>query len=427
MSFYAHLLGHNMENKFNISLLTNSLQTDNKCENSLLRLLSLYESLRTNPQTVSYINRFSTYYNTFSSENFNKYSRNKKIPIINYDESFKKIQVRLDELPPYFEDSFIKGEMQSVLHHLNVKDTSYHYFLFYFIDFLHSLLCLMIVHYLKDDKDIPSFDYSTLQQLNRSLEKDFLRFYRGQSHFSYGLIPSILRNLPVSHPPIINSDYITSLYDSSGFKKEYEKTISKINNYPFDYKFLAYMQHSVSFSPLLDATKSSVIASVFATNFPTNGNINDYNFSDASIFAFKIPKNGFILSENLLKDEFRVEILDKLTPYSKVMGYPLYEVPLGLLVPKFLLFLNETNDRMVYQKGVFFYLYHGLIVNNQILINYQQSNNIIINENQSATVFKYKIWQQDKESLLKSCIRNYPEYRMEYLMNPYLYFSDKSI
>ena len=80
--------------------------------------------------------------------------------------------------------------------------------------------------------------------------------------------------------------------------------INNITNYQMiDYNFISYMQHSVSFSPLLDITTKSEIGLQFALN--TGSNREQYDNIASSLFYITSDKN-IINKENEINEILEV-------------------------------------------------------------------------------------------------------------------------
>ena len=273
-------------------------------------------------------------------------------------------------------------------------------------------------------KKISSYDH---------LDIDEKVFFRGQSDYEWGLIPSMFRNY------IFNTEYdgeevdiktMFEKYDKSGLIEKYNNTIAKkkINNYyDLDYGFISYMQHSLSYSPLIDITSKLEIGVQFALG--NKSDVNKYLGVHSAVFAFKknidYKENKEININQLLKNEFRVILLkSKIKPGSKMKieksngDYKLLDfttIPkiIEILTPKYVIIEQMKNDRMKYQHGKFILFYNYVLVNNYSIAYY-------LNKNFKST--KYKILRKSKNGLHNYVNKKWPQYNMDYLLNPYDYF-----
>lgn len=261
------------------------------------------------------------------------------------------------------------------------------------------LYILLLIYY--------SYGYVTIshkQYIANSFNKLYKFYYRGVSNESFDLIPSMYRNIKEKHI-IINNDYINKKYLENNFIFKYEKVFGKIDNYD---DFYEYMQHSCSFSPLLDFTTDIDIAKVFATNY--YGDINSYRKDNAAIYLFQ---NDIEITKSAIRE---IEIYNgKLTINSTIFGKPLCLCTLDDFKIEYNILSNESNDRMKYQKGVFIDFRKAVIVNNHLCC----SNNL--------RFVKVIIGEKDKEEIYNSIVNRKPEYKYEYLMDPYSIFNKIAI
>ena len=81
-------------------------------------------------------------------------------------------------------------------------------------------------------------------------------FFRFESQYLWDISPSLIRNLNVKGDLDISYETLLKLYSENGFDgsliNKYKKFFAESSNtesFNIDYKFLAWMQHSVSYSP----------------------------------------------------------------------------------------------------------------------------------------------------------------------------------
>ncbi len=243
------------------------------------------------------------------------------------------------------------------------------------------------------------------------------RYYRGQSNYKYGLIPSIYRNL--DYNGIISKETLEKLYYDSGLLEKYTRLINDVPigvNYPF----AAFMQHSAAYSPLLDFTTNRDIATVFATA-PYDMNYNDYCNNDASLFILNWNQSIEATTEFLDFSNHNIQFYkSKLKFDSQIFGKPLYLCNIDDFLVKTHCCILPTNDRMKYQKGLFLYFEKCVIANGILFFPYQQ-----------GLIEKIKIPSNDKlkskKELYKQITTSNPEIGIEHLLNPYLYFTEYAL
>ena len=131
---------------------------------------------------------------------------------------------------------------------------------------------------------------------NLSDSGDMLYFFRGQEDFSWNITPSLIRNLKVAkgHGLYIDINSMYSLYSennySNSLKEKYNKTFEKrpvIYARDINYYFLSWMQHAVSYSPLVDFTSDYAVASSFAVRA---NNPNLFLYNDSAIYILELSK-----------------------------------------------------------------------------------------------------------------------------------------
>lgn len=293
-------------------------------------------------------------------------------------------------------------------------------------------------------------------------------FYRGQKDASWSLICSLVRGLKSSELSkdkigesckIGDNTNITCLRmrDIEDLYKENNNMFSPFRKYfdNFDdnqknsYDFLAFMQHSIQYSPLIDLTADIKVALTFAlqTNDPTT-----YMFKDSSLFKFECKTNQDKIcpldSHRMIIDDFKSRVLECIfthnTPceneFTKFNGTEIYIIDTKLSIgsktkivfggdsrelncytnfKKFLdteyYFLNiPTNDRMRIQKGKFLFLNKYLVVNGEVFVS---------NFSKDFTITKSIIPKDIKNKILKN-LRKIKDLRQCNLMNPYSIFEE---
>ena len=295
-----------------------------------------------------------------------------------------------------------------------------------------KLLCQCSLIYMLQDyrvkdfvKDQPS-DLETIAAPNS--------FYRGQSNYDWRMTPSMIRNLPFSAQ--IDYNFLVYRYQTLGLSEKYYKIFKiAITERPaLDYEMVAFMQHAVSYSPLLDFTKEFRIARSFS--LANSNQFNIFENSDSSVFWIKSQNHTTILNkrediDSFLTKGFSAIALDRKTiGFGEVINYQkvdskgnvtldsisfktFYEIVQNL-TPKFIIIDQATNDRMKYQQGVFLLFYDYVSVNG--IIFYELCSGL--------DVYKCRIKKSEKRKLLERVYKETRYEDFEHLMNPYLYFNE---
>ena len=86
-------------------------------------------------------------------------------------------------------------------------------------------------------------------------------FFRGQQNSEWRLIPTCLRTLKENI--IFDHDYYISRLEKSGLNSKYREEI-KFRSDESEYYQYAFIQHTCSFSPMIDFTREECIAGAFA-------------------------------------------------------------------------------------------------------------------------------------------------------------------
>lgn len=271
------------------------------------------------------------------------------------------------------------------------------------------LKCLLILFLCSS-----SFEYDYSEENLRIIKKYSIGdlYYRGHSDCSYKIIPSMIRSLGKTQ--IVDYPVIEKLYDESGLFKKYKSHINSAA--VVDYDFCSFVQHATSYSPLIDFTKDKDIALSFAT-YP-NGNLNAYNNTDAALIVLSLKK----ATNSINIKRIRLDYHDnKLKIDSDIYGKPLYKCSIKDFDTSFALSDTSTNDRMKYQRGVFFCFYRCVIVKGVPLIPWSKGFLITLKIHHTADP-KFKI--ESKKEIYNEIIAKNPEYDFNHLMNPYDYFGE---
>lgn len=254
------------------------------------------------------------------------------------------------------------------------------------------------------------FEYSEKDDaiIHNALSEESL-YYRGHCDSNYKLIPSIYRNLKINDR-IIDIGYLEKLYKDSGLIKKYNE-IRKNDLFSIDYAFLAYIQHSCAYSPLLDFTSDEDVAKVFAT-YETN--YNSRMFNDASIYVFH-PHELLEKPIDECLSDFRISYhQNELTYGSKIFGKRIWSCVLSDFRPSYTFNANEmSNDRMIYQKGSFMFVYKCVIAKGKVCMTFD-----------TGFILKMVIKRSRRNAIYHKIVQGRPYLEYRYLLDPYLYLSE---
>ena len=242
-----------------------------------------------------------------------------------------------------------------------------------------------------------------------------LTLYRGQSNFSFGLLPSIYREL--DYNGIIDYDKLQELYQKNSMLNKYDLLF---NSHTIDYSFVSFMQHAPQYSPLLDFSKEKDIALIFATN-SQDKNYNSYQNLDCSLYTMSLnSKNN---REYLDFKGHNIQFYkEKLKYNSTIFGKPLVLCSLKDFEVDYQTCLFPTNDRMKYQQGAFLYVHKCVIANGKMF--FPLSQGFITKQRIYSEKNIKKKHLQSKQETYKNIVQNKPFYDLEHLLDPYLFFSE---
>lgn len=270
-------------------------------------------------------------------------------------------------------------------------------------------------------------------KMNKSIDRFY---YRGQSNYKRDLCPSIFRGLTFSKGSNIHvtKDTLFKIYNEKGYSNS---LIDKYNNcFPnkiitkysgVDYDFLAWMQHSISYSPLMDFTTDLDVALTFAItpNNPTN-----FCLIDSALFILELENEKYVINDIHLINKYindidicvlknRIKPGTTITTYDidgkpKVLSFKSFDNIIKLLTPEFILIDLEQNDRMKVQKGKFVLFYKYVSVN----------GNVFCSLNDNFHLFKGKMNFSTKTNILNNQLKIREFYKSSYLLNPYQRFED---
>lgn len=261
---------------------------------------------------------------------------------------------------------------------------------------------------------------SVLKEETQPLDIDLLdqlklkqgTWFRGQKSFNYSLVPSYFR-LQSDHGKV-SSTSLEGYYKRHGYMKKLEAIFGSGS---LDFNKLAFVQHTISLTPLLDFTEDVFVASVFALE-PLEST------DDAALYLLDTQKVNINLideaqADQVIKD-LNIEYYNNKPKVSTLIKSPLYRHLLtGQNSSTFSLFNIKTNDRMKMQKGTFVLFNQVIFVHNNIIA----SSNTI--DDLKGALTKIRIPSEDKDGLLKHIHTVDDRYHYEVLMEPYKYMESK--
>ena len=265
------------------------------------------------------------------------------------------------------------------------------------------------------------FSKDDIQIIKYYREKNINGFYRGQSNFEWQLKPSLLRgyDFKSNDGRVIDLDVLYDIYHDVGLIDKYNNTVGNKrikSGKDIDYEFLSFMQHAVSYSPLIDFTGKIDVAYKFALQ---KSSPNTYLQNSSAVFILSFEHTGMI--EDLSKINI-IYLNKKIKPGTimqvidsngtiKRLDFTTISKIQNQLRPKFAHFESKTNDRMKYQDGKFILFYDYVAV----------KGNVYYMLNKQMHLTKRKIRPSKKDKIL-SAIDG--DLNISYLMNPYQVFND---
>ncbi len=259
------------------------------------------------------------------------------------------------------------------------------------------------------EKDIESYDEFIINFSETSNSK---YWYRGHTKIDYELLPSIYRDT------LLDTDFFTlsrieSDYIDKGLWNKLQKALDSVS---LKYNEIAFIQHSIGYSPLLDFTKNPFISLSFCLSH--YGDIASFFHHSGAIFELDV--DGLNVIDNY-KDADRTV---KCQEAEVLKGKPYISSIIKSEMWNRLVFRHEestvhlidvvTNDRMRYQKGTFLLFDKILVVGNRMLMSDRKESFM------SSRITKYNIKKSIK--FFEDFQKNKPQFQIKYLMNPYQYF-----
>ena len=271
---------------------------------------------------------------------------------------------------------------------------------------------------------------TSVSEFEENLLKPYLQgeriFYRGErkDDITRPLLPSIFRKKEflfssANRVNLVNADFLYSYYSKLGdYLKLYESIVGKADVNKM-YSFLAFSQHYLGISPLIDFSKSPYSALSFALK-----DREEYK-EDILIYTLEIKDdsdytNSIETADRWIKDYsvlvFRdITRLDIESPFEALEDYKTIlenakgkKSPFDMNTPSAKLIDVPTNDLMRYQQGVFLLLDDFSLVGKQYLTKKIRDD------------FNVKKWLISKDicpELYKMLLDENPYYSYKYITN----------
>lgn len=270
------------------------------------------------------------------------------------------------------------------------------------------------IKFLSKPDEVYIEEFSEIQKLFAGT--DHYKWFRGHSDIDWELVPSIFREIKENQ---INFSYNYLCNDLT--RKDITRKLNTIFEYEiFDYRKLAYTQHSLGYGPLLDFTKSSKIAFSFALSNIENVSkffhkkFCVYELDTFGIACFKSKKaiNKALKNLNIaaFKGNPHIESIIKT------------QIWIDLLTQKkeseIFLIDYQTNDRMRYQKGAFLLFNNVIIVGGRMILSLNKHQSI------NQRLKRYVFSEENRLAFYNKFLTRYPEYKIRFLMDPYSYFKE---
>ena len=276
-----------------------------------------------------------------------------------------------------------------------------------------------------------------LKDIIRLQEDSFsLFFFRGHENISWEISPSLIRNLNAFNGKglYLDIDSICELYNERGYSNSLISKYIKFfkgcpikNSTIIDYHFFAWMQHAVSYSPLVDFTSDYMIALSFAIKA---NNPSTFLYDDSSVYILELPGDYNVCKDinriNKIITKMHIVVLkSRIKPgttsnlkdvegNTHIIDFSSYSKIVDELVPNFIIIDIPTNDCMIRQRGKFILFYDYVSVGGKMFL-------VLGNK---FSFIRHKILAKDKVALLEWLDKNAPDIKNSYLMNPYAIFND---
>lgn len=284
-------------------------------------------------------------------------------------------------------------------------------------DLIGNMVDLHVIFRLFNMKEYINDDLENIGDVSK--EKDNL-WFRGHTNSNWSLVPSFFRNN--NETKLWTWNMILHEYAS---KPSAPSLVEKLLEVDIDpninpYKFLAFIQHAISYSPLIDFSKNSRVALSFSLS--NQSKILDFYKDESCVYQLNIRDFKVLEKLNEIDEVIKNVRIQSFRENSSIFTIIQNQLWIDLLLEKTRSVVHlinlPTNDRMLYQKGVFVLFDRVIIIGNEI---YFSKNKIdFFRQN----LKKFIIKTETKESLIGELYNINPQYHHRYLHNPYLFLED---
>lgn len=277
---------------------------------------------------------------------------------------------------------------------------------------------IVILHVIIKIKELSVIETKIIDNYDelKKMRSEYNCWYRGQSSIKWKLVPSFYRSLG-SKTVTVDKTYLSTEYDRL---KVIDRIRAVFNSTSLNYDQLAFIQHSMAFSPLLDFTTDILTAASFAVS-----NLVKPHFMQdepAAIFSIKLNGNEEIIKDqehcNPIIDRLNVEYIGSKPFVSTLIRSKMWnDLILGTIYSEYKLIDIKTNDRMRIQNGTFVLFNNVLIIGDDMIVSTRTRRAM------SKIITKYEI-RTDKNqryNMYLEIMKNDKKYHLNFMMNPYEY------
>ncbi len=235
-------------------------------------------------------------------------------------------------------------------------------------------------------------------------------WYRGQTDIHQRLIPSYYRPQKTNDKVSLSS--LQSDYTRKGISAKL-RGIFKGKN--LDFTKVSFVQHTLSFTPLLDFSKNPYVATTFALEDKENDGAL-YVVDTSKAYMTRLSSEQKI---NQVLNDLHVEYYNNRPKIATLIRSPLFRALVdGSVSSNFYLFDVETNDRMRIQSGTFVLFNDVIFVKNHMIVSSQTKDALV------GSIRMHRIKKEDKEALKQALVKKSERYTLTHLMEPYTYMKD---
>ncbi|MCF7930798.1 MAG: FRG domain-containing protein [Acholeplasmataceae bacterium] len=237
-------------------------------------------------------------------------------------------------------------------------------------------------------------------------------WFRGQANADWEILPSFYRGME-KNSVLVDFNYIDNDYSAKRLSQKYDEIFMRNH---INYEMLAFIQHSIGYSPLIDFTKESLVALTFALD--DFKHISNFYHSDSVVIRLDTANEDVIRNEidaDHILNNLQVFAINNPIHITTIMRSKLWTSMLTSPTMQIHFIDIPTNDRMRYQRGTFVLFDKFVVVGNHPLI-----------PTHLASRFEFFIIPRVRNIKENIYARNYNInmiYRLQYLMDPYLYIT----